>query len=297
MSLWVFNKNAFSLFKEYFGVITFVTLALGYIGFYTYSARYSLPFVYPDLSQVAAIGILSLLVLGCFFLVSGGKLKRRATAVQALIFYLLAGVLINRLNPILLFLAVYANIDNFDSLFNSSRNISFATKRKKLKSLFRRNFFWTIIINSAFVSMGIFLSMNVLITWIFVDSSVGILKRIRLRRIELHKIVILTILTPIFLFGFFIDDFDFSLFGLSRVDVTVIKKNGEVTSGKLIYKDNSMFYFEDKNILKATKNRWYFTPPIKGSYGISVAEIVQFKVDSISDSKIGRRSFIDILNE
>ncbi len=126
------RKIDLSIFKDYFALITVGTFTLGYIGFYTYTARYSLPFVHPEVSQVVAIGIASWLMMVAFYLASGGKIKRTASSLQSAILFIILSMIVNRLNPLYLFFGVYIYIDRFEETFFSTSPKSFKKRKAQI---------------------------------------------------------------------------------------------------------------------------------------------------------------------
>ncbi len=61
------KKGTLQICKEYFSLIAIGTIILGYLSFYSYTARYSLSYLSPSITFIAGLGIVCLLIFGLLY--------------------------------------------------------------------------------------------------------------------------------------------------------------------------------------------------------------------------------------
>ena len=288
------RKLNLSVFKDYFGLITVATFALGYIGFYTYTAKYSLAFVHPEVSQVVAIGIATIILLFSFYLSSGGSLKRTARSLRSLIVLFFVVVICQQLNPLILFVATYAYIDRGDLLFGGDLPRSFAKRRKQLQRLPKVHRLWNFFVTLGFFIIAAFYSIQIFIMWAFIDTAVRVFRLLRFNIIEGYKIFLVVLLTPIFFFAFLITDQDVTLLGLSAPNIIITKKDNSIVKGKLVFKDNDFFYLQDTLSVPFQQLRNIFAPEIGTSVNIAKDEISNYRVDTTAIKEKTNKSVIEL---
>ncbi len=142
------------------------------------------------------------------------------------------------------------------------------------------------------MAIGTFWDFQTFVEWIFIDIAVRVFRLLRFNIIGGYKIFLTILLTPIFLFGIFMADKDFTLFGLSNPSVTVIKKDGSKIKGRLLFKDADFFYLEDTATHFSPNISAPFAPEIKTSINISKDEIVEYRVDTVTNKINPRKSVI-----
>lgn len=232
----------------------------------------------------------------CFLPSSGEKIKRQASGIQSTLFFILLTLIANQLNPLYLFFAIYVYIDRFEDLFFGTSQKSFAKRRKQVTNRIRVNWGWNLATTLVFLLIGTFLDWQVSAEWLFIDISIIIFRRLRLNIIEGYKICMVVLLTPIFLFGIFMTDKDFTIFGLANPNIIITKKDGAIVKGRLLFKDNDFFYLED-TVRRISSVVASYTPEIRTSVNIAKGEIVEYRIDTVSHTKKARHSLIQLFRQ
>jgi hypothetical protein len=182
-------------------------------------------------------------------------------------------------------------------MFLVSRKRTFAQRKKQLIRMPKTNRIVTRLVVLFLFSLSFFYSYDIFIAWMFIDTGITVFRRLRYRQVEHYKVLLVALLTPIFLFGFLLTEFDFTLVGLSKVNMVLSKKDGTIIKGKLVYKDDNMYYLEDtlkRNNLNTYSNLY---PDTKRSIGISRDEIIQYRIDTVRTEIIKSKSLLDLIRQ
>ncbi len=287
MKKFSFKISYISVVKEYFGIISFFTLILGYLGFYTFAARNNLPFVYPDITLVIGLGIICwIFIVGCYF-ISGGIFKRSSTALKTIIFYFVLAEILQ--TPFVLFIFFFNyNASFFHSYYERTSN--FAKRKRRLLKFRKRKKFFDVALFCLMIGLTLFWDASILISFGFVSSSIDAMKRIRYGIFNWADTLRIILLTPIFIYLFFPSNSDFTIFGLSKTVVSLKMTNNQIIKGQLVFKDDDSYYIADTTY--NVKNLYFFIP--KKSMAISKSEVLSYQVDTAVITFNKRKGLIDL---
>lgn len=159
------KKGTLQICKEYFSLIAIGTIILGYLSFYSYTARYSLSYLSPSITFIAGLGIVCLLIFGLLYFAA--RFKSIYRGIRVLI--LLCTLSLIDSNPVILFAILYSSIDYFSNGTFTTRS-KFKKIRKRYLKFDSNNRKTTLIVSTLFLFIGIFYSLKLFVAYIFIDS-------------------------------------------------------------------------------------------------------------------------------
>jgi hypothetical protein len=122
---------------------------------------------------------------------------------------------------------------------------------KKLKARYlkynRNDRIATFIVSTFFFILGIFFNLKIFVVYIFLDSCILQFQIAILYRPRILNLILMIILLPIFVFGYFIENSDYTIFGIAQQTITITKKDSTILQGTLIYKDDYNLYLKDSS--------------------------------------------------
>jgi hypothetical protein len=239
------GNNSIKLFRKYFSLIAIGTIILGYVGFYSYAARYSLFYISPNITFIAGLGIFCILLLSLFYQVAKFRSVYRGIRILLLIYflYLFSG------NPLIIFGVFYGL--NFGYNFQEAffKRPSFSKLRKLYFKFNKRDKRTTLIVSSLFLLIGFFLNFKLFIIYMFLDSCLLEFQIAIFYKHRILNLLLLIILLPIFIFGYYIENSNYTLFGMTQQPISIIKKDTTILEGTLIYKDQNNLYLKDSSFV------------------------------------------------
>jgi len=235
------EKNVLKIGKDYLSLIAIGTIVLGYLSFYSYAARYSISYVSPSITFISGLGIVCLVLLFVLYLIAKQRSIYRGIRVLLLIFFL---NLITE-NPILMFAGVYYFLDqDFRKMY---RKPIFKKLKARYLKYNRNDRIATFIVSTFFFILGIFFNLKIFVVYIFLDSCILQFQIAILYRPRILNLILMIILLPIFVFGYFIENSDYTIFGIAQQTITITKKDSTILQGTLIYKDDYNLYLKDSS--------------------------------------------------
>lgn len=236
------RKDTLQFCNEHSSLIAIGTLILGYLSFYSYAARYSLSYLSPSITFIAGLGIVCLLIFGLLYFVARFKAIYRGIRVLILLYTL---SLINT-NPIILFAILYGLIDNsYHGAFSTRLNFKKIKQRYLKFPSNNKKATWIILI--LFLIIGIFYSLKLFVAYIFIDSCLRQFEIAIFYKPKTLNFLLIVILLPIFIFGYFIENSNYMIFGIAQQQISITKKDSKVFQATLVFKDDNNLYLKDSS--------------------------------------------------
>lgn len=243
------NLSRYSKYLEYWPLLTFSVLFLGYISFYTYCSVNGITFVKPDLSLIVGLGLFNLGFLAFVFAISG--IKHLPDSI--VILFALGYIFFIPLHPLVIILLVLSSINMVSMIeeWTYDPNDKFNRKRIKVKSLraIKKVSFALLILTVAIIIVFVENGMYYAILYFFVDKAKQLSRAFqKKKKVSFANLAMLLIFLPIFIAIVVLGKIDYTIFGLAQTPCSLYLTSKDSVAGKLVYKDDNYFYLStDKN--------------------------------------------------
>ena len=227
---------------------SFIVIFWGYLSFYTYSAKNLLPYINPNITLVAGLGIYSLLVLTTFFFFVKRNKQPRVYTTLILIFFFKFLAADPKVIAILIgynLIAKYIESQKFFTHSSNAKTKTFTEKKNIAKSTkFYPNNAEIIVV---FISLVISLFWDENFWWLIMifHAILFVIYKFKQNpsKYILHVLVFGS-MVPVITTYYFLDNVNFTLFGLSK-NVVSINTEKNCQRAILVYKDSDFLYLKD----------------------------------------------------
>ena len=222
---------------------------LGYIGFYTYASQLGISYSQVDISTIIGIGVFNIIAT---FLIYNPRRKEKEPRPST-VFYTVNYLNFLTINPFLILMILTIDLKiwgirdtskNIRNLKNSpQKTIDFSKKRRltnrrtSCRNYFELSIFLIIFLITLFLKHNYFILFGLVFVLMKLVSYIK-----RLDKNKILYLLLVSLFIPFFTTVYYLNDIEYTVFGLSRENVEIKLSDDKVITSELVYSSKDFLY-------------------------------------------------------